>query len=162
MKTVIFVRHGKSSWDYSVEDKDRPLKERGIHDAFLVAQHLNSLKLSIDFAFSSPANRALHTGLIFLRSLHYDFERFRVTDQLYDFSGESVNQLLKGLSDDISVVLIFGHNYAFTNLVNRLGDTYLENLPTSGMAILEFDNNQWTNIKKGKTRALVFPKALRK
>ncbi|MEM6541929.1 MAG: histidine phosphatase family protein, partial [Bacteroidota bacterium] len=145
----------------SVGDKDRPLKERGINDAHLMAQQLKSLGVSIDFAFSSPANRALHTGLIFLRSLQYDFEQFRITDELYDFSGESVNQFLKSLSDTISVVLIFGHNYAFTNLVNMMGDAYLENLPTSGMAILEFNNTHWKNIQKGKTRKLVFPKELR-
>ncbi len=161
MKTILFVRHGKSSWDYSVDDKDRPLKERGINDAFLVAQNLKSMGVAIDFAFSSPANRALHTGMIFLRTLQHPFEQFRITDQLYDFSGETVHHFLKGLPEDHSTVMVFGHNYAFTNLVNALGDAYLENLPTSGMAILEFDSNQWAKIQKGKTKKLVFPKELR-
>ncbi len=161
MKTLIFVRHGKSSWDYSVDDKDRPLKERGINDAFLVAQNLKSMGLQIDFAFSSPANRALHTALIFLRTLHYPFEQFRISDQLYDFSGETIHQFLKGLPEELSTVLLFGHNYAFTNLVNTLGNVYLENLPTSGMAILKFDSEQWTGIQQGKTKELVFPKELR-
>ena len=161
MKTIIFVRHGKSSWDYQVGDMDRPLKERGIKDAHLVANHLNSQGYTIDFAYSSPANRALHTGLIFLRTLHYNFDQFQVTDKLYDFSGETVLQFIKSTSNEIATILIFGHNFAFTNLVNSLGDTYIENLPTSGMAILEWNIDNWTEIRKGKTKTLVFPKQLR-
>ena len=37
MKKLILVRHGKSSWEYSVSDRDRPLSERGINDALLVS-----------------------------------------------------------------------------------------------------------------------------
>ncbi len=161
MKTIIFVRHGKSSWDYQVGDMDRPLKERGIKDAHLVANHLNSQGYKIDFAYSSPANRALHTGLIFLRTLNYNFAQFQVTDKLYDFSGETVLQFIKSLGNENATILIFGHNFAFTNLVNSLGDTYIDNLPTSGMAILEWNIDSWREIRKGKTKTLVFPKQLR-
>ena len=67
MKTLILVRHGKSSWEYSVDDKDRPLKERGVNDGHLISEEFKSQNAStIDAAFSSPANRALHTGMIFL------------------------------------------------------------------------------------------------
>lgn len=161
MKTIIFVRHGKSSWDYQVEDKDRPLKERGINDAHRVAQQLKGSDYEIDGAFSSPANRALHTGMIFMRTLNFDFEKFQVTNQLYDFSGESVHGFLKNLSDRLSTILIFGHNYAFTSLVNMLGDDYIENLPTAGMAILEFDIARWGDLKRGKTVQITVPKELR-
>ena len=161
MKTIIFVRHGKSSWDYQVDDKDRPLKERGINDAHLIAAQLKTMKLQIDWSYSSPANRALHTCMIFLRNLNFDFQRFQVTNVLYDFSGESVLNFLKALSDDLSTVLIFGHNYAFTSLVNMLGDEYIDNLPTSGMAILKFDIQRWQNLKKGNTEKVIIPKELR-
>lgn len=161
MKTVIFIRHGKSSWKYQVDDKDRPLKQRGIDDAHKVAQALKKLGYSIDWCFSSPANRALHTCLIFLRNLGFDFKRFELANELYDFSGDSVLQFLKNLEDQHSTVLIFGHNYAFTTLVNKLGDNYIENLPTSGMAIIEFDAITWQNLGKGKTKHIIVPKELR-
>lgn len=161
MKTIIFVRHGKSSWDYPVDDKDRPLKERGIMDAHLVAQHLKQTGYEIDFCFSSPANRALHTCMIFLRTLNHDFSKFRLVDDLYDFSGNSVLTFLKNLDNSLKTVIIFGHNYAFTSLVNMLGDDYIENLPTAGMAILSFDVDEWPELKQGKTQRTVFPKSLR-
>ncbi|MGY8915204.1 MAG: SixA phosphatase family protein, partial [Flavobacteriales bacterium] len=53
MKTLILVRHGKSSWDYQVDDQDRPLKERGINDGHLVGSAVKSMNISIDAAFSS-------------------------------------------------------------------------------------------------------------
>ena len=161
MKTVIFVRHGKSSWEYQVDDKDRPLKERGIRDAHLVAKALRSENRTIDFAFSSPANRALHTCMIFLRTLNYNLEDLDISNSLYDFSGDSIHRFLKGVDNEYNTVLLFGHNYAFTNLVNMLGDAYVENLPTSGMAIIELDVENWSDLQKGKTKKLVFPKDLR-
>ena len=68
MKTVLFVRHGKSSWDYEVNDRDRPLKERGVNDAYAVSSEFKKMEIAVDFVYSSPANRALHTAVIFSRN----------------------------------------------------------------------------------------------
>ncbi len=161
MKTIIFIRHGKSSWDYEVSDKDRPLKERGINDAHLVGAKLESLDIKIDRAYSSPANRALHTAMIVLRNLSFDFTKFGVTNELYDFSGETVLQFLKGLDNNLDTILVFGHNYAFTTLANTLGDSYIENLPTAGMVQINFKTNDWTALGEGESKNIVFPKHLR-
>ncbi len=161
MKTVILVRHGKSSWEYSVGDKDRPLLQRGIHDAGLVSDKFNEQSIAIDAAFSSPANRALHTSMIFMRQLYLPLVNFRVVNELYDFSGEYVLQFIKELNDDLNTVLIFGHNHAFTHIVNSLGNTYIENVPTGGLVHLEFDVDDWNSIIKGVTKLTIFPKQLR-
>ncbi len=161
MKTLILVRHGKSSWEYSVGDKDRPLLQRGINDAHLVSEKFNEQGIPIDAAFSSPANRALHTSMIFTRQLYFPLDKFRVVNELYDFSGEYVLQFVKELDDDLNTVLIFGHNHAFTHIANSLGNTYIENVPTSGLAQLEFDVEDWKSIEKGITKQTIFPKQLR-
>ncbi|GMN11845.1 histidine phosphatase family protein [Croceitalea sp. MTPC9] len=161
MKTIIFVRHAKSSWDYDVKDEDRPLKERGINDAHLVAQKLESQKKVIDFVFSSPANRALHTCMIFLKILDFDRSKLLVNKDLYDFSGESVLNFIKEVDNDCQTILVFGHNYALTTLVNTLGDRYIENVPTAGLVEIEFPVENWETISKGKTVQVIFPKELR-
>lgn len=161
MKHLILVRHGKSSWEYTVGDKDRPLKERGISDALLVSEALKKQELKIDFVFSSPANRALHTGMIFLRQLEYDFSNFQITNALYDFSGESAIEFIKNLDNKLETVLVFGHNYAFTHIANSLGNSYIENVPTSGLVHLSFNENSWSSIIKGTTKQIIFPKQLR-
>jgi phosphohistidine phosphatase len=161
MRTVLFVRHAKSSWEYNVSDQDRPLKERGVNDAHLVAKQLKSLGINIDYTFSSPANRALHTCMIFLRILDFDSNKILVSRELYDFSGESVLAFLKHINNEYKTILIFGHNYALTTLVNTLGDRYIENVPTSGLTKIEFSTESWETIKKGKTTEVIFPKELR-
>jgi len=161
MKTVVFIRHGKSSWEYDVSDKDRPLKERGIVDGHLVGEKLKALNLKIDQVYSSPANRALHTCMIVVRNLGYDLNKVKITERLYDFSGYDVLEFLKSLENNLETVVIFGHNHAFTSLVNSLGDVYIENVPTSGSVIIEFETDSWNTISEGKTVQQVFPKNLR-
>ncbi|WP_222983797.1 SixA phosphatase family protein [Flagellimonas meishanensis] len=162
MKHLILMRHGKSSWDYDISDKDRPLQERGINDAHLVGKKFRSGGAQIDFAFSSPANRALHTSMIFLRNQEYNLERFRVTESLYDFSGNSVRQFVQQLDNDLHKVAIFGHNYAFTTLANTWGDRYIDNVPTAGLVHIVFKEDNWTKIGKGTIEQLIFPKHLKK
>lgn len=152
------MRHGKSSWDYEVSDKDRPLQERGINDAHKVAKKYKTIGPRIDFAFSSPANRALHTCMIFLRNQQFDFENFRVNEALYDFSGSSVEKFVQQMDNAWDTVAIFGHNYAFTSLANAWGDQYIENVPTSGLVHLKFNVKDWSKISKGVTEQMIFPK----
>ncbi|WP_299528771.1 histidine phosphatase family protein [Ulvibacterium sp.] len=161
MKTLILVRHGKSSWEYSVDDKDRPLSERGIKDGHLVSSIFHSRDIEIDAVFSSPANRALHSCLIFLRQLNFPFDRCKLTNMLYDFSGDSVLEFVRGLDDNLKTVMIFGHNHAFTHIANSLGNSYIDNVPTSGLVHLEFRTQKWASVEKGNTIQTIFPKHLR-
>ncbi|NNE03914.1 MAG: histidine phosphatase family protein [Eudoraea sp.] len=161
MKQLILVRHGKSSWEYEVGDKDRPLKQRGIKDAKLVAESFKQHNISIEAIYSSPANRALHTCTIFLRELKLPEDNFNLATELYDFSGEQVMQFILGLPNHLNTVMIFGHNYAFTELANSLGDTAIENVPTTGLVHLKFTSNTWQSIDNGATVQTIFPKALK-
>ena len=161
MKTLILVRHGKSSWEYEVGDKDRPLKERGINDAYLVGSVFRMQAPEIDAAYSSPANRALHTALILMRSLNYPLGRFQITEDLYDFSGGSVARFVQGLDDALQTVIIFGHNHAFTHIANQWGSESIDNVPTSGLVQLSFNINSWRDIQSGQTEKVIFPKSHR-
>lgn len=161
MKHLILMRHGKSSWEYQVSDQDRPLKERGIRDAYLVASKFATLGVTIDAAYSSPANRALHTAMIFVRTTAFALANFRVEEALYDFSGESVQRFVKQIDNTHNTVALFGHNHAFTHLANTWGDQYIENLPTAGLVHLAFEVQDWAKITKGTTTHCIVPKHLR-
>lgn len=160
MKEIILVRHGKSSWDYRVTDRDRPLQERGITDAHLVAGSLGGFTRP-DAVFSSPANRALHTCTILMRELRIPLELLRLSEALYDFSGGSVAEFVKSLDDSLGRVMLFGHNHAFTALANAWGDRYIDNVPTTGLVHLHFEAGRWADLSKGHTQAVVFPKNLK-
>jgi len=65
------------------------------------------------------------------------------------------------LDNALNTVMIFGHNYAFTNVVNQWGDKSIDNVPTSGLVHLKFDTDQWNSVTKGITEQFLFPKQLR-
>ena len=158
---MILMRHAKSSWELEVSDEDRPLQERGIRDAHLVAGHFREQGSKVDFVYSSPAIRALHTAGIFVRGIDHPFDRFRVDASLYDFSGERVREFVGQLHDELGTVALFGHNYAFTSLANAWGDRYIENLPTAGLVHIVFQEDRWSSISTGSIKHLLFPKQLR-
>ena len=161
MKNLILVRHAKSSWDYNVSDDQRPLANRGTSDAHLVSEEFKKKSFKLEGIFSSPANRALTTCKIFLKNLEISDNLLIISDQLYDFSGESVIDFIKSIDNNLNNVIIFGHNYAFTSIHNRFGSDFIDNLPTCGLVWIQFDIDSWKNINKGKTKLFLRPKDLR-
>ncbi|EPR73696.1 Phosphoglycerate/bisphosphoglycerate mutase [Winogradskyella psychrotolerans RS-3] len=161
MKTITLVRHGKSSWEYDVIDYDRPLKQRGIEDSKLVAKELEMRGHVPNVIFSSPANRALSTCKVFLKSLKLSENQIIINEDLYDFEGRNVINFIKNLSNDLKEVMIFGHNHAFTSISNIFGDTFIDNLPTSGLVKINFDIEDWKDLKQGTTEFIIIPKDLR-
>lgn len=161
MKNLLLMRHGKSSWELNVSDEDRALIQKGITDAKLLGEAIANEALEIDVAFSSPANRALHTAMICLRQLNFSLDAFRVVPELYDFSGNHVLNFIHNLPNDVNTVLIFGHNHAFTHIANSLGNLHIENVPTSGFVHLQFSDTVWSSISKGTTIQTIFPKQLK-
>lgn len=161
MKRLIFVRHGKSSWDSPVEDKERKLKERAYKDADHV---ISAFKAHLDFSlevFSSPATRALTTAKLFKNQLDIEDQHFHVIPQLYTFDSDEVLQFIRNIDDGVNNVMLFGHNPAYTELVNRLGSLQTDNLPTTGLVSIIFEIESWKQIQKGETHLYLFPKNLR-
>ena len=161
MKKLVLMRHGKSSWEFNVRDEKRPLKSRGKRDAELVALEFLKNSEIPHKIFSSPAKRTLDTCKIFTKCVGTPIENVKVIDELYDFGGSSVINFIKNLPDTVEYAMLFGHNHAFTSICNVYGSKSIDNLPTSGLAILEFDIDLWTQLKKGKTKTIITPKSLR-
>ena len=161
MKTLTLVRHAKSSWKYNVIDHERPLNKRGRYDAQILSKHLKNKILKIDLVLSSDAVRARNTADIFMDNLNISQEIFNLNHSLYDFSGENLTQTIKACDDSINHLMIFGHNHAITSFVNTYGDKYIDNVPTCGVTIIEFEINFWKNINQGKTISTLFPRDLK-
>ena len=161
MKKIIFIRHGKSSWSHGLPDIERPLKKRGLNDGKLVSKMFKNQEFIPDLVFSSPANRAYTTCVLFMEALNIAKEKVIIEDELYDFAGQKVIKFIQNLDNNIDNIMLFGHNYAFTSLVNALGNRHIDNLPTTGLVLIEFDSDSWNEITKGKTKLIIFPKELR-
>lgn len=160
-KRLVIVRHSKSTWDYTgITDFDRPLKETGINNTLFLSGKLKEKNILPDLIITSPAIRALHTAMIIARELSYPFSDININPYLYHDSEEEINDLIKETSDLINTLFVFGHNPTFTYLSNLYLTKKIENLPTSGTAILTFNCLTWNEISiRNKTNELlIFPK----
>ncbi len=165
MKTLLLVRHAKSSWkDADISDLDRPLKGSGVKDAIEVAEKLRARKISPDLLITSPAVRAMSTTLIFSRILKYHYNRIVINDLVYDFSKDALLPLLRNIDDKYDVVMMVGHDPAFTYLLNDLTGKAIEKMPTASVVKINFTVKHWQKItpKKGKLLFLLGPKKKKK
>lgn len=161
MKKLILIRHAKSSWKHNVIDHERPLNSRGINDAELVSNHLKINNLNIEKVLSSDAVRAKSTAETFILNLNIDKSLVDLSHDLYDFSGYNLLKTIKEVDSSIHCLMIFGHNHAITDFVNTYGDKYIENVPTCGVIIIDFNIAHWADLNKGKTVYTLFPKDLK-
>lgn len=159
MKTLYIVRHAKSSWEYEgIKDIDRPLKQRGINDAYLISNVLNKKIATPDVFISSCANRALHTAMIFSYSFNYPLANLKLSKSLYNFSDGYLTKTVKALDDSFDSAIIFSHDHGISDFVNKFGSIQLEHVPTCGVIGIKFETGHWKNIKNGKTIITEFPK----
>ena len=159
MKTLYIVRHAKSSWDYEgVKDIDRPLKERGINDAYLISNVLQKKIATPDVFIASCANRALHTAMIFTYTFNYPLANLRISKSLFNFGDGYLIKTVKALDDGFDSAIIFSHDHGISDFVNKFGSVILDHVPTCGVVGIKFDTNHWKDIKSGKTFLTEFPK----
>lgn len=161
MKTLYMARHAKSSWKHDVIDHQRPLKGRGKRDGALVSAYVAKNHEAPQKIISSDAVRALSTANYFKKAFKVADKDFSTNHSLYDFSGQNVMEVIKNLDNAQDCAMIVGHNHAFTSIVNMLGNQYIDNLPTCGFVIIEFDVEAWSEISTGKTATMVFPRHLK-
>lgn len=159
MKQLILIRHAKSSWEFNVIDHERPLNEKGINDAHLISNHLN--KINPDKILCSDAKRTKQTADIFTANLKLSPNIFALNHKLYDFSGELLTDTIKACPDNINTLMVFGHNHAVTFFVNTYGSVFIDNVPTCGVIVINFEINSWSQLKKGITSKALFPKDLK-
>lgn len=160
MKQIILFRHAKSSWDFGVNDRERDLEQIGVERTIKSAKKLSeTLPFQPDKWFSSPAVRARKTAGI-AKEYFIGQPEIEIIENLYTFSFFDLLKEVKKFDNNLNSVIVFGHNEAFTEFVNRMGSQYLENLPTSGVAWIQFETESWSSIEKGNTRLILKPKHL--
>jgi phosphohistidine phosphatase len=147
MKTLIIVRHAKSSWDNpSLSDHERPLNKRGLRDAPVMGARLAEWGPPVDRVISSSAARALATAEFVTQEMGLPWDEIQIEDALYHASEDDMLEIIQEQDDYIDGLMIFGHNPGMTYLVNDLSDLYLDNLPTCGVVILQFDVDSWSEV----------------
>ena len=161
MKNLIIIRHAKSDSETRLADIDRPINQRGIEDAKLVATNFLNFVPENFLIHCSTAKRTKETAIIFANTILYPVSSIIYDDNLYTFDENSLEKVVKSYNNDEDNVILLGHNDAITNFVNKFGDIYIDNVPTAGLIWLQFQTDYWNELQKGKIKKIIFPRNLK-
>lgn len=157
MKTLILVRHAKSSWDeIGLADHERPLNERGKKDAPDMAERLKNKNIKIDRFISSPANRAFRTARYFAKAFDLKKKDIKVEQSLYGAAVSEFERLVSELKDKDDVVALFSHNPGITDFANSLCEVRTDNIPTCGIFAVHADVKKWEDFNGAEKKFLFY------
>jgi phosphohistidine phosphatase len=146
MKTLLLLRHAKSSWaDDKLADFDRPLNDRGRDDAPRMGQLLRRLELVPDLIITSSAKRAAATAELAARSAGYEGE-IQQTRQLYLAEPQAYIALARRAPEAVNTLMLVGHNPGIGELVALLGGDD-ETMPTAALADFRLPITTWAELK---------------
>ncbi|HNV81486.1 MAG: histidine phosphatase family protein [Tenuifilaceae bacterium] len=148
-KTLIILRHAKSSWaEPGVQDFDRSLEPKGVKDITMMAGKMKAKVSELEAIFSSPAERAIHTAMLFAQTVGFPQEKIHVRKDLYTVGHLQLRDMVKAFKNDLSTVMVVGHNPTLTDFVNLFLDRPIDNVPTSGIVGLTFSAKKWEGIEQ--------------
>ena len=147
MKTLLLLRHAKSSWDNSeLADHDRPLNGRGRHDAPRMGQLMAQHDLTPDLIVTSAARRAATTAELVALAAEYSGD-IRYTDELYLADPETFLDVAGDTPDNVARLLLVGHNPGIEELVSTLAGRE-ERMPTAALACFRLAVESWKDVNE--------------
>jgi phosphohistidine phosphatase len=157
MKRLTLLRHAKSSWsDPSLKDFDRPLNDRGERDAPRMGQRLRVAGARPSLILSSPAARAWATAKIVARSINYPLEFLQRENALYLATPDEILDTVTAQDDQFCDVMVVAHNPGLTELLARLCDSGVDNMPTAAVATVELPIKSWLDVHGARGRLVYY------
>ena len=160
MKTLLILRHAKSSWKKpDLPDHDRPLNKRGKKDAPKVGLYLKEHDLVPDLILSSTARRARDTAQAVADACGFEGQVDYYQD-LYLSEPTIYLDILRCLLDDPKRVMVVGHNPDVEELLIMLTEVD-EHLTTAALAVVNLPISNWEELTEaidGKLQILWTPR----
>ena|ERR1700760_2889467 len=175
MRRLMLLRHAKTESDApSGRDQDRRLDERGRIDASDIGNFIAQHPPFPDLVLVSSAVRTRQTWELAWEAMQTQASQPQV-EFVADLYCAEVAQLLHSIriaaGSDAKQMMLVGHNPGMHELALALagdGDAtarqeLARNLPTSALAVLEFDISTWDDVSFGRGRLVTFvtPKLLK-
>lgn len=155
MKVLFLVRHAQSSWDdVKLSDRERPLTDKGKHDAVKMGKRLAESEVRVDLLLSSPAERALATAVPISRRLDFKRKDIVLDERLYTGQVDDLIRVVQESGGDHKRLMLVGHNPVLSELVLHLSGKDI-NMPTCAMVVLRFDTKSWSKIGKKRLEKVV-------
>ena len=147
MKTLLLMRHAKSSWgNPSLSDHDRSLNKRGEGACRLMGSFLVNSSTIPDKIISSTAVRARETVVGLLETISLENEVAYNRD-LYHADVATLLEQLQPLPDEIKVAMLVGHNPGMDVFLDVICDVQ-DHMPTAAIAEIEFKTSRWGELSE--------------
>jgi len=164
MKTILLMRHAKSSWSQSgVEDHDRILNARGREAAEKMGIWLRTRSLIPDHVLVSTAARAAETWDR-MAATHPPDLRPEFHKSLYHSGPDTMLELIKASPPTAKTLLLIAHQPGMSAMTARMADGQqgpdqtraFSHFPTAGIAVLRAHAPDWASIEFGGCRFETF------
>lgn len=154
MKTLLLMRHAKSSWsDGSLSDHDRPLNQRGVEAAGKMGSLISQVDLIPEIILSSSSKRTKETVKYFLEACPFSGEVIYSRD-LYHGGPEEILESLQHWGEGYSRVMVVGHNPGMEYALEEFTGEH-DRMATATIAQIEFDSNSWHNLLEDSPGSLI-------
>ena len=145
MKTLLLLRHAKSSWeDGNLADFDRSLNARGRSDAPRMGRLLAQYELTPDLIVTSAARRAATTAELIALAAEYAGD-IQYTNELYLADPETFLDVARDTADGVTRLMLVGHNPGIEELVSDLAGRE-ERMPTAALACFRLAIEHWREL----------------
>ena len=140
----------------NLSDEERPLNKRGNEDAPKMGERLAARGFQPDKMISSPAVRARTTAEKIAKELSYPLNKIELVEELYAARVQDWLDQIYGLPVEVDSAIIFGHNPEITALVCLLSRHQIDNVPTCGMGIFEYEVKAWRDLESEEPASFEF------
>jgi phosphohistidine phosphatase len=148
MKTLLLLRHAKSSWDdTTIKDFDRPLNGRGLSNAPLIGRFLREQKIASDLILCSPARRTRETVTLLMKAGRIEAP-VRFDERVYEASVERLFEVISQIEERVKQALLVGHNPGLEGLIHHLTGEE-KRMPTAALARLSLGVEKWSKTQAG-------------
>ena len=154
MRTLLVLRHAKSSWKHpKLSDHDRPFNKRGQRDAPRIGRLLRQQRLSPGAVLSSTAKRARQTAEEVARGSTFD-GAVQFDPRLYLADAAAILDVVRRADPDARRVLVVAHNPGLEEVIRCLTKAE-ESLPTGGLAQIRLPIERWKDVRVSTDGRLV-------
>lgn len=156
MKKIYIIRHAKAVKDENIQDFERRLSESGKEDLKRLFQKLQAYEIKPDFILSSPSKRTAKTTKKIANFYNLDKKKIQFLDELYLGNAVKIYNILRTIDNQHNEIILVGHNPILIELCELLGFLCLTSFPTSSMLCLEFDIEDFKNLKEHSGKLVFF------
>ena len=164
MKTLILLRHAKSSWKHGgLSDHDRPLNKRGRASAPVMAGWLIAKGYLPDTILCSSSARTQETVAL-MRASQPALPHPAILPELYHAGFEMILASVRDLPESTATAMLVAHepgmsqatrSFATEDVPDRCVRAF-GHFPTAAAAIFEFDVGDWDQVSPGTGRFIDF------